>query len=216
MSRDTLPLWGPLAKFLFSPVSPAEQVIDGQVSGGGILRLQGTDLTAKRKGTTVVTASAALVKAIVGTGIFALPPAIRASGLLLGSAVSLLMGVVSLFTTWIMLEAVRELRRRGHAEDDAGRIEYVAGLYSGKGQRDPTEWELRGACQVSSCRRMLERRRVDWSRAAAECRRARPREVAVLSSRMVGFDAVQPFARADERAAAQGAGTRFGCRALRE
>ena len=170
----------------------------------------------KRKGTTVMTASAALVKAIVGTGIFALPPAIRASGLLLGSAVSLLMGVVSLFTTWIMLEAVRELRRRGHAEDDAGRIEYVAGLYSGKGQRDPTEWELRGACHVSSCRRMLERRRVDWSRAAAECRRARPREVAVLSSRMVGFDAVQPFARADERAAAQGAGTRFGCRALRE
>ena len=164
----------------------------------------------KRKGTTVVTASAALVKAIVGTGIFALPPAIRASGLLLGSAVSLLMGVVSLFTTWTMLEAVRELRRCGHAEDDDGNR-----VHSGKGQRDPTEWELRGACHVSSCCRMLERRRVDWSRAAAECRRARPREDAVLSSRMVGFD-VQPFARADERAAAQDAGTRFGCRALRE
>jgi hypothetical protein len=180
-------------------------------SAEGASSTQGTDLIAKRKGITVVTASAALVKAIIiGTGIFALPPAIRASGLLLGSAVSLLMGVVSLFTTWTMLEAVRELRRCGHAEDDDGNR-----VHSGKGQRDPTEWELRGACQVSSCRRMLERRRVDWSRAAAECRRARPREDAVLSSRMVGFD-VQPFARADERAAAQDAGTRFGCRALRE
>ena len=91
----------------------------------------------KRKGTTVMTASAALVKAIVGTGIFALPPAIRASGLLLGSAVSLLMGVVSLYTTWAMLEAVRELRRRGHAKDDDGRLEYtaVAGLYAPRAER---------------------------------------------------------------------------------
>jgi hypothetical protein len=85
----------------------------------------------RRQGTALATA-AALFKAVVGTGIFALPPAIRASGIFLGSAVALLMGLISWYTTWAMLEAVRELRRRGHNSHHDGRIEYteVTALYS--------------------------------------------------------------------------------------
>ena len=55
-------------------------------------------------------AAAALFKAVVGTGIFALPPAMRACGLLLGTCVAVVMGIFSLFTTWAMIEAVREGR----------------------------------------------------------------------------------------------------------
>lgn len=84
-----------------------------------------------RDGTTTA-AAAALFKAVVGTGIFALPPAIRAAGMLLGTLASAVMGMVSLYTTWAMLEAVRELRRRGYGADKDGRIEYtdVTALYS--------------------------------------------------------------------------------------
>ena len=85
-----------------------------------------------RSGTSIMGAAAALFKAVVGTGIFALPPAMRACGVLLGILMSTLMSVVSLYTTWAMIEAVRELRRRGHARDNEGRIEYteVTALYS--------------------------------------------------------------------------------------
>ena len=60
----------------------------------------------------IAAAAAALFKAVVGTGIFALPPAIRACGMFLGSLLTVLMGLISLYTTWAMVEAVRELRRR--------------------------------------------------------------------------------------------------------
>ena len=75
-----------------------------------------------RDGTSTAAAAAALFKAVVGTGIFALPPAIRACGIMLGSVITVFMGVVSLYTTWAMVEAVRELRRRGHAADREGRM----------------------------------------------------------------------------------------------
>ena len=83
-------------------------------------------------GTSVTSAATALIKAVVGTGIFALPPAIRACGMLLGLFMTLLMSAVSLYTTWAMVEAVRELRRKGHARENDGRIEYtdVTTLYS--------------------------------------------------------------------------------------
>jgi len=77
-----------------------------------------------RSGSTTLQASAALCKGIIGTGIFALPPAIRASGIVLGSATALLCGVVSLLTMHYVMACIRELRRRGYGEDNDGRIEY--------------------------------------------------------------------------------------------
>ena len=65
----------------------------------------------------------ALVKSVVGTGIFALPPAVRASGLVLGSALVLLMAAISVFTLRATIYAVRALRRRGMGGSD-GRIEF--------------------------------------------------------------------------------------------
>ena len=61
-----------------------------------------------RDGTTVPAATAALFKSVVGTGIFALPPAIRACGIVFGTLMSVLMGLVSLYTTWAMVESVRK------------------------------------------------------------------------------------------------------------
>ena len=77
-----------------------------------------------RSGSSALQASAALFKGIVGTGIFALPPAIRASGWVLGSLLALLCGFVSLLTVRYVMSCIRELRRRGYAEDNDGRIEY--------------------------------------------------------------------------------------------
>ena len=77
-----------------------------------------------RSGSTARQASAALCKGIIGTGIFALPPAIRASGWVLGTFLALLCGVVSLLTMRYVMACIRELRRRGYADDNDGRIEY--------------------------------------------------------------------------------------------
>ena len=78
-----------------------------------------------RRGSTVVAAAAALFKAVIGAGIFAFPPAVRACGLVLGSCFALTIGLISLFVTWATIEAVRELRRRGMKAASNGRIEYV-------------------------------------------------------------------------------------------
>ena len=77
-----------------------------------------------RSGSTARQASAALCKGIVGTGIFALPPALRASGWMLGTFLALLCGFVSLLTMRYNFACIRELRRRGYADDNDGRIEY--------------------------------------------------------------------------------------------
>ena len=77
-----------------------------------------------RSGSTARQASAALCKGIVGTGIFALPPALRASGWVLGTFLALLCGFVSLLTMRYNFACIRELRRRGYADDNDGRIEY--------------------------------------------------------------------------------------------
>lgn len=91
-------------------------------------------------GTSVMATGAALFKATVGIGIFALPPAIRASGFIVGTGISLLMAAVSYWTTWAMVEAVRAMRR-DHTTTNLilesysdGRIEFmeVTGAYSPK------------------------------------------------------------------------------------
>ena len=66
------------------------------------------------KGTSSLTASAVvLFKAVVGTGIFALPPAIRASGWVLGSGLVILVAALSAYTMWLVVASVQELRNRG-------------------------------------------------------------------------------------------------------
>lgn len=66
----------------------------------------------------------ALIKAVVGTGVFALPPAMRASGWLLGSGMVLVMSAVSLFTVRAIILSIQELRKRGVAAHCDGRIEF--------------------------------------------------------------------------------------------
>jgi len=68
--------------------------------------------------------SVALFKAIVGTGMFALPPAIRSCGVLLGSALAVLMAVVSVYTMGAIISTIQEMRRRGVASASDGRIEF--------------------------------------------------------------------------------------------
>ena len=58
-------------------------------------------------------ASLTLFKAVVGTGIFALPPAIRAAGWVCGSAVVLLIASLSGYTMCLIVGSVQELRQRG-------------------------------------------------------------------------------------------------------
>ena len=66
------------------------------------------------KGASSMAASAVvLFKAVVGTGIFALPPAIRASGWLLGSGLVVLMASLSAYTMGLVAASVQELRSRG-------------------------------------------------------------------------------------------------------
>ena len=52
-----------------------------------------------------------LFKSVVGTGLFALPPAIRSAGWALGSAVMLLLAAVTVYTLQIIILGVREVRR---------------------------------------------------------------------------------------------------------
>ena len=53
-----------------------------------------------REGSSLSASAAALIKAVVGTGIFAFPSALRESGIVLGSLITLCIGAMSLFVTW--------------------------------------------------------------------------------------------------------------------
>ena len=82
------------------------------------------------KGSSSLQASAALCKGIIGTGIFALPPAIRAAGWVLGTGMAIACGLVSLYTMVNVMACIRELRRRGVAEDNDALIRNLAGIIS--------------------------------------------------------------------------------------
>ena len=69
---------------------------------------------------TALSSSATLFKAVVGTGIFALPPAIREVGWLAGSVMVLLIAGLSAYTMSLVVSCVQELRRRGHKGVGAG------------------------------------------------------------------------------------------------
>ena len=80
---------------------------------------------AEREGTaTVLQSSIVLFKAVVGTGIFALPPAIRSSGWLLGGGLVLLMAGLSTYTMLLVPLCVQELRMRGVASKHGGPLEF--------------------------------------------------------------------------------------------
>ncbi len=64
-----------------------------------------------RRSSTLASA-VVLFKSVVGTGLFALPPAIRSAGWALGSAVMLLLAAVTVYTLQIIILGVREVRRR--------------------------------------------------------------------------------------------------------
>ena len=83
------------------------------------------DCRAAGGGTTANQAFLAFIKAVVGGGVFALPSAIRASGLLLGSAATLVMAVLSWYSTRACLNCVNALRARGVARHIDGRIEFT-------------------------------------------------------------------------------------------
>ena len=77
------------------------------------------------RGSSVTASAATLFKAVVGAGIFAFPPAMRACGLVLGSCLASIIGMMSLFVTWATIQSVRELRQGGLNAASNGRIEYV-------------------------------------------------------------------------------------------
>jgi amino acid permease len=64
-----------------------------------------------------------LAKVIVGTGLFALPPAIRAAGWLLSSVMVVLLALVTTYTMVIIIRSIRVLRSRFPDALD-GRIEF--------------------------------------------------------------------------------------------
>ena len=66
----------------------------------------------------------ALFKAVVGTGVFALPPVMRLCGWVLGSAIVIFMAAVSLYSASCLVACVRELRKRGVGAENSGRVEY--------------------------------------------------------------------------------------------
>ncbi|KAL1520248.1 hypothetical protein AB1Y20_023718 [Prymnesium parvum] len=78
----------------------------------------------RRGGHSAWQAAQALFKAVMGTGIFALPPAIRASGYALGSLTCLAMAALSLYSTVAILRAVEALRAQGVGRETDGRIEF--------------------------------------------------------------------------------------------
>ena len=82
-------------------------------------------LSPVHRGSSVMSSAATLFKAVVGAGIFAFPPAVRACGLVLGLVLASLIGLMSLFVTWATIQSVRELRRDGMNAASDGRIEYV-------------------------------------------------------------------------------------------
>eukprot|EP00457_Paulinella_chromatophora_P007513 gb/GEZN01007536.1/.p1 GENE.gb/GEZN01007536.1/~~gb/GEZN01007536.1/.p1 ORF type:complete len:422 (-),score=61.28 gb/GEZN01007536.1/:238-1503(-) len=73
-------------------------------------------------------------KSVVGTGILALPPAIKAGGVVLGVLFVLLMCILTIYTMRIIILTVRHLRRQGVARHQDGRIEFMELLVMAFGQ----------------------------------------------------------------------------------
>ncbi len=65
-----------------------------------------------------------MLKALVGSGMLALGPAVKACGLVLGCTIVCLMAILSLYTMRIILITIHKLRANGHKADRDGRIEY--------------------------------------------------------------------------------------------
>lgn len=109
----------PMLGFVDTPAkgsrSPRKPLLD---EGGG-------DEARSREGSSEGAAAISFVKAVVGGGIFALPSAVRASGLVLGTGMVLVMAALSWYTTQACIRCVLTLRARGVAADRDGRIEYT-------------------------------------------------------------------------------------------
>ena len=67
---------------------------------------------------------AVLAKTVVGTGMFALPPAIRATGWVFGTLMVLTSSIASTYALVAIIATIHELRRRGGVGGLDGRIEF--------------------------------------------------------------------------------------------
>jgi amino acid permease len=73
---------------------------------------------------SILSSSVTLFKAIVGTGMFALPPAVRETGWALGCVMVVILAVVSAYTMCIIIGSIRALRERGGVGGPDGRVEF--------------------------------------------------------------------------------------------
>ena len=78
-----------------------------------------------RTGSTLQ-ATVALFKAVVGTGVFAYPPACRQAGYVLATMVAVFFFVINLYTMRVLNYAIVAMREAGYGADRDGRIEYHA------------------------------------------------------------------------------------------
>ena len=83
----------------------------------------GAGASARRTGSTVM-AAVSLFKAVVGTGVFAYPPAVREAGWVLATAVACFFFVINLYTMALLNLAIVAMRQKGFGADSDGRVEY--------------------------------------------------------------------------------------------
>eukprot|EP01045_Picozoa_sp_COSAG04_P046561 COSAG04_NODE_16928_length_485_cov_0.647668_1_plen_83_part_01 len=67
---------------------------------------------AERRGTTLQ-ATVCLFKAVVGTGVFAYPPAVREAGYVLATGVAVFFFVINLYTMALLNLSIVAMRERG-------------------------------------------------------------------------------------------------------
>ena len=77
----------------------------------------------RRAGSTAM-ATVSLFKAVVGTGVFAYPPAVREAGWVLATAVASFFFVINLYTMAALNLSIVAMREKGFGADTDGRVEY--------------------------------------------------------------------------------------------
>ncbi len=87
------------------------------------LNSNGSDGASQRTGSTAM-AAVSLFKAVVGTGVFAYPPAVREAGWVLATAVASFFFVINLYTMALLNLAIVALRNQGFGAGSDGRVEY--------------------------------------------------------------------------------------------
>jgi hypothetical protein len=87
--------------------SPLLTPVGSRWSGGG------SDAEVPQRSATTMQATTALFKAVVGTGVFAYPPAVREAGYMLTTAVAVFFFVINLYTMRVLNLAIVAMRDKG-------------------------------------------------------------------------------------------------------